>query len=123
MKLIETKVKKARPGEKPKKLTDGDGLFLFVSSSGGKLWRLAYRFNGKQELLSFGPYPAILLKEARGRKDEAKELLAAGIASVSINSSKKLRPFKLSRKRATLLSVSPLTDMPPTHRRFPISTR
>lgn len=63
----------------PKKLTDGDGLFLYTSPAGGKLWRLAYRFNGKQKLLSFGPYPAVSLKEARRRKDEAKELLAAGI--------------------------------------------
>lgn len=40
---------------------------------------MAYRFNGKQKLLGFGPYPAVSLKEARRRKDEAKELLAAGI--------------------------------------------
>ncbi len=58
---------------------DGGGLYLLVSPAGGKLWRLFYRINGKEKLLSFGKYPAISLKMARQLRDEAKELIAQGI--------------------------------------------
>ena len=58
---------------------DGGGLHIHVSPTGGKLWRLAYRFNGKVKLLSFGAYPAVSLKMARDRRDEAKSLLAQDI--------------------------------------------
>jgi len=66
-----------------KTLTDivfsiGGGLFLFISPAGGKLWRLAYRFGGKQKLLSFGSYPEVSLKRARTLRDEAREQIAAG---------------------------------------------
>jgi integrase len=64
---------------KPHKHFDGGGLHIHVSPAGGKLWRLAYRFNGKTKLLSFGTYPAVTLKMARDRRDEAKSLLARGI--------------------------------------------
>ncbi|MBS7555640.1 integrase arm-type DNA-binding domain-containing protein [Ancylobacter dichloromethanicus] len=57
---------------------DSGGLHLFVSPTGGRLWRMAYRFDGKQKQLSFGAYPAVSLKDARARRDEAKALLAAG---------------------------------------------
>jgi hypothetical protein len=60
-----------------KKYTDGGGLFLFVSPAGGKLWRMAYRFGGKQKLLSFGSYPEVSLKRARTLRDEARERIAA----------------------------------------------
>ena len=78
MKLTDTNVKNAKTYDTPKKLSGGDGLFLFIRPSGGKLWRLAYCFNGKQEVLSFGAYPAVSLKEAWRRKDRARELLASG---------------------------------------------
>lgn len=61
------------------KRADGGGLFINVSPSGGKLWRLAYRFDGKQKLLALGAYPDVTLKMARERRDAAKELLANGI--------------------------------------------
>jgi integrase len=64
---------------KPHKHFDGGGLHIHVSPTGGKLWRLAYRFNGKAKLLSFGAYPAVTLKMARERRDEAKSLLARDI--------------------------------------------
>jgi integrase len=53
-------------------------LYLLVNPSGGKLWRMKYRFEGKEKLLSFGTYPTIGLKEARERRDEARKLLANG---------------------------------------------
>ena len=58
---------------------DGGGLYIHVSPTGGKLWRLFYRFNGKTKLLSFGAYPAVTLKMARDRRDEAKAMLAKGV--------------------------------------------
>ena len=62
-----------------KKHTDSGGLYLLASPTGGKLWRLDYRFTGKRKTLSLGAYPAVSLKDARSRRDEAKELLAQGI--------------------------------------------
>ena len=61
------------------KHADGGGLYIHVSPSGGKLWRMAYSFNGKQKTLSFGAYPAVSLKDARQKREEAKEQLAKGI--------------------------------------------
>ncbi len=63
----------------PYKLSDAGGLYLFVTVAGGKLWRLAYRFDGKQKTLALGAYPAITLLEARAKRDEAKKLLANDI--------------------------------------------
>lgn len=68
-----------KPTGKPKKYADGGGLFLYISDTGSKLWRMAYRFNRKAKLLSFGEYPLVSLQAARLRRDEAKKLLAEGI--------------------------------------------
>jgi hypothetical protein len=50
-------IKSLNPLETPKKYFDGGGLFLFVPVNGSKLWRMAYRFDKKSKLLSFGEYP------------------------------------------------------------------
>jgi integrase len=63
---------------KGNKLSDAGGLFLMLTETGGKLWRLAYRFNGKQRTLALGAFPNVSLKDARDRRAEAKALLAAG---------------------------------------------
>lgn len=77
--LTELKVKGAKPKDKEYKLSDGLGLHLLITPSGGKLWRLQYLFAGKQKLLSFGAYPAVSLGEARRRRDASKELLVQGV--------------------------------------------
>jgi integrase len=79
MPLTDTAIRAAKPTEKPQKLTDGDGLYLFISPTGGKLWRLDYRFAEKRKTLSLGKYPATGLKDARRKRDEARELLAQGL--------------------------------------------
>jgi len=61
------------------KLSDGEGLQLWVKPSGAKLWNLAYRFDGKQRKLAIGPYPRISLKDARTRRDGPKRLLDDGL--------------------------------------------
>jgi hypothetical protein len=67
------------PGEKLVRLFDERGLYLEVSPTGGKWWRLKYRFNGKEKRLSLGVYPDVSLKEARDRRDASRTLLADGI--------------------------------------------
>ena len=79
MKLTDTFIRNLKPTGKVQKHSDGGGLYLHVSTVGGKLWRMGYRFGGKQKTLSFGTYPAVSLKDARQRREEAKEMLAAGI--------------------------------------------
>ncbi|WP_397608846.1 Arm DNA-binding domain-containing protein [Silanimonas sp.] len=79
MPLTDTAIRQAKPADKPKRLTDGGGLYLEVSPAGGKLWRLKYRMDRKEKRLAIGAYPAVSLKDARDRRDEAKRQLAAGI--------------------------------------------
>jgi len=74
--LTDAQVNKAKPRDKDYKLSDGGGLHLLVTKTGGKLWRLQYRFDGKQKLLALGQYPQITLANARKRRDEARTLLA-----------------------------------------------
>lgn len=77
--LSDFSIKNLKPEAKPRKYSDGGGLVLLVSPSGGKLWRLVYRFDGKQTQLAIGAYPYIGLKEARERREEARKLLAHGV--------------------------------------------
>ena len=79
MPLTDTAIKALKPKVKQYKQADEKGLFLIVRPNGGKWWRLKYRFDGKEKLLALGTYPAVSLKLARERRDEARELLAAGI--------------------------------------------
>jgi integrase len=68
-------VRKAKPSSKPKKLSDGGGLFLLLHPSGSKYWRMKYRFMGKEKLLAIGVWPEVSLIEAREKRNEAKQLL------------------------------------------------
>ncbi|MDX8127737.1 integrase arm-type DNA-binding domain-containing protein [Methylomonas sp. OY6] len=77
--LTDTEIRKAKPTEKPQKISDGGGLFLLVTPHGSKLWRLAYRFAGKQKTLAIGEYPSVGLADARTKREEAKKQLANGI--------------------------------------------
>ena len=79
MPLTDTAIKNAKSQTNQVKLFDGQGLFLLVTPSGGKWWRLKYRLKGKEKLLSLGVYPEISLKEARRRREEARTLIAQGI--------------------------------------------
>lgn len=84
MALTDTAIRNAKPGDKPKKMYDERGLFLLVQPSGGKLWRLKYRYLGKEKKLSLGVYPDVSLKVARERRDEARTLLANGADPASV---------------------------------------
>lgn len=76
--LTDVAVRNAKPSPKPYKLGDSHGLFLLVQPTGGKLWRLKYRVDGREKKLAIGTYPEIGLGEARRRRDEAREAMAAG---------------------------------------------
>lgn len=78
MPLTDTAIKAIKPFEKSKRYSDDNGLYLQVSPKGAKLWRMAYRFAGKQKTLSFGKYPFVSLADARRKRDEAKTQLANG---------------------------------------------
>ncbi len=78
-KLTAATVKNAKPGPKPRKLTDGGGLYLLVDAKGSKLWRYDYRFAGKRKTLALGIYPDVSLKEAREAHYEAKKQIQKGI--------------------------------------------
>lgn len=78
MALTDVAIRNAKPREKPYKLGDSLGLFLLVQPSGGKLWRLKYRVDGKEKKLAIGTYPEVGLADARRRRDEARELLSIG---------------------------------------------
>ncbi len=56
-KLSQAAVKAAKPKEKSWKLSDGGGLYLFISPAGTKYWRLKYRYDKKEKTLSLGQYP------------------------------------------------------------------
>lgn len=77
--LSDIQVKNAKSKEKNYKLADGGGMYLLVTVSGGKLWRLDYRYKDKRKTMSFGSYPEITLGEARKRRSEARQLLANGV--------------------------------------------
>jgi len=85
MALNDAKIKAAKAKPRAYKLGDSGQLYLLVSSSGQKLWRMNYSVKAapgakpKQKTLSFGAYPAVTLVEARKRRDEAKELLRQGV--------------------------------------------
>ena len=76
--LSDAKVRNAKPKAKPYKIADGEGLFLLITPSGGKYWRLKYFFAGKEKLLALGVYPDVALADARERRAQARKVLAAG---------------------------------------------
>ncbi len=78
MKLTDKACKNAKPASKTQKLADGGGMYLEITSSGGKYWRMKYRFNGKEGRLALGVYPTVSLAEAREKRRLAKLQLAEG---------------------------------------------
>lgn len=79
--LTQTEIDDLRPRAKPYKVSDGGGLHLLVTPNGSKLWRLAYRFGGKQKTLALGVYDRDTngLIEARARREAAKLTLKANM--------------------------------------------
>lgn len=78
MALTALEVSKAKGKDKPYKLADGDGMYLLVTASGAKYWRMDYRFDGKRKTLALGTFPDVSLEEARTGRGDARKLLKNG---------------------------------------------
>lgn len=96
--LTDTAIRALKADSRPIKKSDGGGLFIYVTPEGSKLWRLAYRFNGKQKLLSGGPYPLVKLADARKWRDDAKADLLAGRDPSAVRKAKKRAQKDASEK-------------------------
>jgi integrase len=79
MALTDTGIRTAKAKRTAYRMSDGSGLYLWITPAGGKLWRWKYRHEGEEKLMSFGRYPDVPLALARERHTEARKLLATGI--------------------------------------------
>ncbi|WP_321964191.1 tyrosine-type recombinase/integrase [Paraburkholderia sp. J7] len=79
MSLTDLAIRNAAPREKPYRLADAAGMYLEITPAGGKYWRLKYRYGGKEKRLALGVYPETALKQARERRDAARQLLSQGV--------------------------------------------
>ena len=79
MALTDIRVRNAKATTKAYKLSDGGGLYLLVTSTGARYWRMDYRFAGKRRTLAVGVYPLVTLSDARARREAARTLLANDI--------------------------------------------
>ena len=75
--LTDVQLRRLTPAEKPYKRADTGGLFILVQPNGSRLWRMKYRFGGREKLLSFGAYPEVSLAAARDARDAARSELRA----------------------------------------------
>lgn len=79
MALSDIKIKALKAENKAYKVFDGNGLYIYVTPTGSKKWRIKYRLSGKENIFSAGDYPQVSLREARATVLEIKEMLAQGI--------------------------------------------
>jgi len=94
MGLSDAQIRGLRPKEKQYKVSDGGGLYLHITPSGGKLWRFKYRFGGKEKSLSLGVYPDLKLADARKKHRQAREQLANGVDPATAKRESKFRAEK-----------------------------
>jgi len=105
--LTATQIKQAKAKDKDYKLSDGGGLYLLVTKRNTKLWRLKYRFNGKEKLLALGAYPDITPEKARKLSVENKQLIANSINPIELKKSKKeLQNQKVIKNENTFKNIS-----------------
>jgi integrase len=95
--ITDIQVKNAKPRKKDYKLSDGGGMYLLVTSSGGKLWRFDYRYASKRKTLAIGEYPDISIAKARGKRAQARQQLVDG---VDPSEAKKAAKFEQDAQRA-----------------------
>jgi len=105
MPLTDTKIRALKPGEKPTKHGDGGGLLLVVNPNGSKLWRIVYRYGGKQKQLAFGAWPDVSLAQARAHRDAARKLLAN-----DVDPSQKKKQDKIAKADAATNSFEALAE-------------
>jgi integrase len=79
MPLTDISVRQAKARMRPYKISDGGGLMLLIQPNGAKWWRMRYRFEGREKMLSLGLYPDVPLAMARERHADARRLLTEGL--------------------------------------------
>lgn len=89
--LTNTEVLKAKPRSAEYRMTDGRGLYLTITPTGGKLWRYKYRFQKREKLMSFGAYPDVSLLDAREKHAQARRVLATGVDPMAARKAEKLQ--------------------------------
>ncbi len=89
MPLTDTKVKTAKPKDKPYKLTDGRGMYLLVNPTGSKYWQYRFRIKGKQGTYQIGTYPDTTLKKARDELQLARDKVLQGVNPKEIKQERK----------------------------------
>jgi len=105
MPLTDIAIRSAKPRQKAYKLCDMQGLFVLVQPSGGKLWRMKYRFAGVEKKLGFGTYPQVSLRDARKKRDEARDLIAEGKDPAIERQRDKLRASALAENTFTSIAA------------------
>lgn len=104
MPLTDVKIRQAKPGDAPIKMTDGGGLVLEVRPNGSKLWRYRYRLAGKENLYAIGSYPEISLADARAERDMARVHVKAGRHPAHVRQTEKAQ--QLAENRNTFRAVA-----------------
>jgi integrase len=95
MVLTDARCRAEKSGQTRRKLSDGQGLQLWVQPNGTKLWQLVYQFRGTQRQISLGPYPEVPLSRAREIREEARKLLRDGVDPASKRPAKKAAPITI----------------------------
>ena len=104
MPLTDVKIRQAKPGASPIKLTDSGGLFLEVRPSGSKLWRYRYRIGKKENIYAIGAYPDVSLADARAERDVARGHVKAGRHPSHVRQTEKAK--QLAENRNTFKAVA-----------------
>lgn len=104
MALSDAAVRNLKPREMPYKVSDFNGLFVRVKPTGSRLWQFKYRLNGKEKLLSIGPYPETSLADARSKRDAARMMVAKGIDPSEVKQEQKRRKHEASELTFALLA-------------------
>ncbi len=108
-KLKDREIKSAKPAKKDYRLSDGGGLYLVVTPSGGKLWRWSYEFNRKEKLLSYGAYPFVSLAQARQLHAAARRLKSSGVDPAADKQMRKQAELETERA-ASMPTFAELTE-------------
>lgn len=103
--LSDTKLRNAKPKDRPYKLGDFDGLYLYVTPAGGRSWRFDFRHGGKRYTQTLGKYPDVSLADARDRLREARSVLASGK-----NPHQEARKEKILQKESVANTFSAIAD-------------
>ena len=98
--LRDVQIKKANPADKPYKLFDGGGMFLYVMPTGSKVWRRQFRLEGKYQQMSLGAYPEVTLEEARLKHQAQERILHGGRNPMQVRKEEKTSQFMAVKSEA-----------------------